>query len=329
MFTCVCPYSGWYWAIPCVDDTSNTAAMLFAERVMFDLAGVCCVLCSDRARAFVEGVIAWLNATFGISRVLGSALHPEAQSPVERPRREYKALCKQFMEEFGNQWDMVAPIFQWTVRTSCKIYNGRYTPYETITGMKPRGPLDALLSTPTVLEKPGTDTYVTDLVKYLKKVHQLVQTEHKRIRDSEQDAAFRKLGPSTHIEIGDYVMLKGHNPNTPGFSKRFQHLTDKRLFQVHSAPGGDPAKARAYTLMDPATGLTTFEFAQPVAADRLIAVEVLPLTHAGDVRTRFRSNNRVGEVTATCVDGRVHVRWEGSTGTEVVDLSRLDHEFLT
>ena len=26
MFTCVCPFSGWYWAIPTVDDKAETAA---------------------------------------------------------------------------------------------------------------------------------------------------------------------------------------------------------------------------------------------------------------------------------------------------------------
>ena len=57
MFTCVCPYGGWSWAIPCAADDSITAAKLFAECVkhntylndMFDIAGVPVILCSDRA----------------------------------------------------------------------------------------------------------------------------------------------------------------------------------------------------------------------------------------------------------------------------------------
>ncbi len=94
-------------------------------------------------------------------------------------------------------------------------------------------------------------------------------------------------------------------------------------------PGGDPSKARTFTLKDPTTGSTSFEFAQPVAADRLIPVEVLPLTHARGVKTRLRSGNREGEITATCVDGRVHLKWDGEVDSEVVDLLRLEHEFLT
>ncbi len=149
------------------------------------------------------------------------------------------------------------------------------------------------------------------------------------MREAAQDASFRKLGPSTHLGVGDYVMLKGYDVPQEGFSKRFKHLTDKRLFQIHSVPGGDPSKARTFTLMFPTTGSTSFEFALPVAADRVIPVEVLPLTHPHGVRTRLRSCNREGEITATCVDGRVHLKWDGEVDSEVVDLSRLEGEFLT
>jgi len=334
MFTVVCPFSGWYWAIPTADDNGLTAAQIFAERVMFDLSGVPVLLCSDRAKNFVEGVITYLNDTFGIQKVLGSALHPQSQGADERPHREYKTMCKQFMQEFGNQWDMVAPLFQWTVRTSCKVYNGNFTPYEIITGMKPRTAIDALLSTPNVVQKRTTDSYVLDLVKYLKKVHSYVQTEHKRVRDQQQEYKLRHQGPDSHLAIGDYVMLQGipkqagEEQSDDKVSGRFKHKTDKRLFQIFHAAGGDESKARAFTLMDPATGSTKFEFSQPVAADRLVPVEVLPLTKSHDEVTRLKSRNRTGTVEATSVDGRVHVKWDGKDVVEVCDLTRMPHEFI-
>ena len=39
MFTTTCPWSGWYWAFPCEDDTSETAANMLLYRVMCDIAG--------------------------------------------------------------------------------------------------------------------------------------------------------------------------------------------------------------------------------------------------------------------------------------------------
>ena len=56
---------------------------------------------------------------------------------------------------------------------------------------------------------------------------------------SEQDYQLRKLGPQTGLQIGDYVLLRGHQIPESGTSSRLINTTDKRLFQVHSAAGGD------------------------------------------------------------------------------------------
>ena len=55
MFTCVCAWSGWYWAHPTVDDSSETAATQLFYHVMCDLAGYPVCFRSDRGLAFVQG----------------------------------------------------------------------------------------------------------------------------------------------------------------------------------------------------------------------------------------------------------------------------------
>ena len=298
---------------------------------MLDLAGVPVIICSDRARAFIEGVLAHVESTFGISSILGSALHPQSQGAVERPHRVYKSLCIEFMKEFSEQWDAIAPHFVWVVRTSSKVYNGRYTPYEIITGMKPRLPLDAVLATPTVVAKRSADDYVNDLVEYMKSVHKFVQDEHRRVRERERDTDIRRRDID-RFRIGDYVFLKrpGVKPE-PGHSRRFNNETDSRLFQIIHAPS-TLDEARTVTLMEPATGKTQFEFAQPVSTDNLIPVEVLPVSRPISERTRIRCGTRTGTIQATCVDGRVHVRWDESAelaaAVEVLDLSTIPHEFI-
>eukprot|EP00969_Alexandrium_andersonii_P161902 7156541-Alexandrium_andersonii.AAC.1 len=77
------------------------------------------MLGSDCARAFVHSVVADLAKTFGISQVLVTAYHPEAQSAVERPHREYRMMTRACMGQFGD-WDRVAPLFQRAVRTTAK-----------------------------------------------------------------------------------------------------------------------------------------------------------------------------------------------------------------
>ena len=326
MFTCICIFSGWFWAVAVEGCESTHAARAFAERVMLDICGVPVLLCSDRGKAFIEGVMSYLEATFGIRGILGSAWHPESQGPVEAPHKVYKNLCREFMREFGNQWDMIVPQFQWVIRTSSKVYNAKFTPYEIITGLKPRLPLDAVMSTPTIQAKRSPDTYVTELVHYLKKVHNFVQSEHKKVREQEGD---RRLKARTidRFKVGDYVMLKTYKPPPQGHSGRFGHATDTRVFQIYDAPAGLD-EARTVTLMDPATGSTQFEFAQPVSTDRLIPVEVLPLTRPISERTRLRCNGRDGTIVATCIDGRVHIKWDDVDAEEVIDLSTVPHEFI-
>ena len=110
MFTCACAWSGWYWAFPTTDDTSETAAFCLFYYVICDLAGYPAFLGSDRAKAFIEGCIKALLELFGVTHVVGSAYHPQSQSSVERLHREYNMLCKTFMGECED-WDRVAYIF--------------------------------------------------------------------------------------------------------------------------------------------------------------------------------------------------------------------------
>lgn len=110
---------------------------------------------------------------------------------------------------------------------------------------------------------------------------------------------------------------------------RFRIEADQKLYQIHSVTRGDPSKSQPYTLMDPAFASTSFDFAQPVIGDRLIPVEGVPLTQSHEDKTRIRSGGREGEITASCVDGIVHICWGDSNDTDVVDLSRILHEFLS
>ena len=309
MFTCACGFSGWYWSIPTPNDTSETAARVLAERVMFDVAGVPVMLGSDRARAFVHSVIADLASVFGILQVLGTAYHPEAQSPVERPHREYKAMCRAYMREFQD-WDRIAPIFQWTVRTTAKVFNANYTPYEVVLGLKPRLLLDAQLGVPSFVKKLPVEEYVKDLVTYLKKVHQHVAEQHRRVREHEHERHLRQGGTEQRLQVGDFVLMQRARgaAREGGRAESRHHDT---VYQIVDQCGGPGDVARAFTICDAATGKTDLGFSQPVSADRLIAVEVLPLTRPdGDSLTRLQAGERQGTIVGQCIDGSVHIQWD-------------------
>ena len=188
-------------------------------------------------------------------------------------------------------------------------------------------PSDALLS-PAVIEKKPVDQYVKDLVVYLKKVHGFVQEEHARVRQAEQEYQIRHHGYHTSFQVGDYVLMKSTAIIPRGTSERFANSIEGRLYQVQSRPPGDPLTTKTVTLMDPATGSTDLGFAQPVHIDRLVPVDILPLLTPHDTRTRVKVGDRLGNIEATCVDGRVHVRYDGEGHTTVEDLSRSPHHFV-
>ena len=281
MFTCACAWSGWYWAIPCMLNDSETAATCLFYYVICDLAGYPTCIGSDRDKAFVEGIIKSLMRLFNVTHVIGTAYHPQAQSAVERPHREYNMMCKTFMLENRN-WDRLSHIFVWTIRTTSKLFNGSYTPYETITGLQPRSPIDGIVQ-PTTLQRAEPTTYVTELVQYLKQVHQFVEQEHSRIRADASRAKLRSLGSGVGFSLGDYVLVQ--KQAEPGVSKRFQAPNYDQVYQVVEIHGADGSDARAYTLSD-LQGSRSLGFSQPVAADRLTAVEVLPLAQAERTSTR-------------------------------------------
>ena len=285
MFTCACGWSGWYWAIPCPDDTSETAARCLFYHVICDMAGYPTYIGSDRAKAFTEGVVKQLIEYFDITHILGTAYHPMSQSAVERPHREYNTLCKTFMEN-DRDWDLIANIFVWTIRTAAKVFNGMYTPYEIITGLKPRSPLDAVLTQPSTLERVPHSQYVRELVSYLKNVHKVVETHHARVRDEQQTTKYRQLGPGTSLAVGDYVLVRKEHDH--GVSYRFQDRHFDEPFQIVEAHGAG-ADAKVYTVSNLRGSRDNLGFTQPVALERLTPIELLPLAQVNETEpTRIR-----------------------------------------
>ena len=129
----------------------------------------------------------------------------------------------------------MAPIFQWTIRTTHKKFNAGYTPYEIITGLKPRFVLDSFLGTPTTVRSISQGDYVTKLVEYLKRVHKYVGEQHTKIREGQEQAKARKLGVAEPLQVGDYVLYK-RGQLAEGISERAQRPWRNVVYQIVQAP---------------------------------------------------------------------------------------------
>ena len=227
-------------------------------------------------------------------------------------------------------WDLVVPIFVWSIRTTAKLYNGTFTPYEIITGLKPRSPMDAVLASGVEVERISTDAYVTQLVKYLKWVHQHVDQQHELLREEQRRASYRQFGEGVSLGIGDHVLV-ARQPE-PGVSVRFQRGYFDDIYQIVEAHG-EGRSAKAFTLCDLRGNRTGLGFIQPVAYERLKPVAILPLAQpVADQRTRIslrvNGQDREGNVVNQYIDGRVTVKFDDLEEPQEFDLATQSYHWL-
>ena len=295
------------------------------------------VLSTDNDKAFTSEIINCLTGIFGVDHVLGTAYHPMAQSLVERPHREFNSICRSFMENMTD-WDLMVPIFVWTIRTTTKLFNGYYTPYECVTGLKPRSPIDALVSTDTVVKQVTKSEYVKELVRYLKDVHSYVDEQHQREREKRERAKLRELGEGETVRQGDYVLLRvnhyGKDDPEAGASKRFQHKNHEEIFQIKEIVGSSLEDAKAFILQN-LVGSTDIGHLQPVAREHLTPVEItLLLQTSGDARTRLLIDAEghgmeEASIVSLFLDGKVLIKVKESQEEHLVDLTEFDYQWLT
>ena len=187
------------------------------------------------------------------------------------------------------------------------------------------------MSDNAVLERTDKDKYVADLVDYLKKVHKFVDEHHAKIREDQSRAKYRELGVGSGYRVGDYVLVK--KPLEVGVSKRFQTGTFDNIFQVVEVHG-DNVDAKAYTLSNLQGSRDNLGFSQPVAVDRLIPIELLPLqAPADDQPTRLRisdgGRDRDATLVSQCLDGKVYIKFDDEDVDHCLDLTGYRYSWLT
>jgi hypothetical protein len=227
-------------------------------------------------------------------------------------------------------WDRKTPIFQWAIRTTTKLYNGAYTPYEVITGMKPRSPIDAILGGPAYVLKQSTEQYVEDLIKYIKDVHRHVDAEHEKVRHDQNNAKLREFGVGQSLSVGNYCLVV--KPKKAGVSYRFQPKHHDQVFQVVHV-NGEPDGVCTYVLSDLLGRRSGLGFSQPVAAERLTPVELLPLARPlEEARTELvleeQGRERKATIEGQTADVKVHVKYENIEDITTIDLATANYRWV-
>ncbi len=98
-------------------------------------------------------------------------------------------------------------IFVRTMRTSAKLFNGQLSPYEVITGVKQRPPLDAAPAMTAAPDNVTQEQYVLELAKYLKQVHKHVDEQHELVRQKAERANIHETGVGASLAVCDYCLV--------------------------------------------------------------------------------------------------------------------------
>ena len=116
---------------------------------------------------------------------------------------------------------------------------------------------------------------------------------------------------------------------SPSSDRQPEGCATRRIFEVHGS--GDLAKT--YTLSDLSGRRSGLGFTQPVAAERLTPVELLPLAREDDDSLTSMIYNdggrdRPAKVKAQSLDGKVYIEFDDEPGKEIcVDLSKSKYRW--
>ena len=232
------------------------------------------------------------------------------------------------VESHEDTWEERLPFALGAIRmTEMKCLGGR-SPYEVVYGMKPRPPMTMHAALPQVSDV-SVDEYVKTLVKQMSETYTDIL---KAARDqAEKDEELQKGSPSRQLKVGDYVMIRDHEPKG---RSRFEQKTSGTIYRISQALGQETF--RLETLTEPGVPIT--EFINKINGDRLICVEV----PSEDFAYTSNKNRQIeiwddelgdwrrGEILKFSVDGAIFMRYDHQRqNPQWLTLSKLRYRWYT
>ena len=161
VLTCICCFSRWRWLCPIHDRTAETIAQTSLTRVMLGMAMFPAALRSDNAREFVSEVVAATNSALEIRHITGASYHPQSQGMVESLRKIMNGVIRGLVADHPEDWESRVPFAERILRIIPLKSLGGGSPYEVVTGLKPR--LPRALDVAQVIESVDVNEYVRRL----------------------------------------------------------------------------------------------------------------------------------------------------------------------
>ena len=204
---------------------------------------------------------------------------------------------------------------------------GGRSPYEVVTGLKPRLPRTALGALP--VEMRTVNSYVTDLMTHLREVHATVQ----RVALEEIEKTETTLGGhiSAELEVGDPVLVRREATVRREGPTRFQSRVYEGVYKILKK-----ISPTTYTVGDLNDADYVPPFKQPLHAERLIKLDMpeLELQPGQPRKLELRENPlqpwNTYVIDRFGADGRVRIELEGGAAQtkKWVDLTQCEYRWL-
>ena len=213
-----------------------------------------------------------------------------------------------------------------------KSLGGR-SPYEVVTGLRPKLPVSLLTKFP--VQEISVDTYAERLLGYLRSMWDRIKALAEDLAGKKEESASGSL--NRELRVGDLVMRR-LSPNAKkvyaeGKPLRWARNVDPIIYRVVALVNNQPGAVRLVDHGDPTRELTSF--AQPVSKDHLIRLDMPELEPgiSGPRKIEFcRKDGDTwdrGTLEGTTMYGRAKIRGdENPTEVEMVDIAATRYRWV-
>ena len=205
---------------------------------------------------------------------------------------------------------------------------GGRSPYEVVTGLKPRFPRAITGAIP--VEEKTVDAYVKDLIESLREVHTSVNRT--TLEAIERDASTMSGRISAELMVGDTVLVRRPATVERKGPTRFQERSYPEIYVIKSK-----VSPTTFVVRDLVDEDRPIPFTQPLHADRLVKLDMPELTLEPGQPRRLQLREGVGDawteyyIDRFGADGRVRLNLPdgAAQSRRWVDLTKCEYRWLS
>jgi len=223
MVTVIDDFSKWAEAFAVRNHTAPTVAKVLVDQV-FSRWGTPCRLLVDNGPEFRSELFSEVCKLLEVDKLHTTPYHPQTNGCIERFHLTLNRMLGKVIADNQKDWDSHLSAVLSAYRASKHESTG-FTPYELVTGQKPRMPIDIVLGDVSA-DRPRHENYteyVEDLRERLTKSHQIAREHLVVAADRRKQECDLKVKPRS-FEIGEkiwYLYPRRYTAKSPKLQRHY------------------------------------------------------------------------------------------------------------